>query len=410
MAVRRGSSGAEVRRIQQWLKDNGWWNNDWPVDGKFGPNTESAVRNFQESMGAKVDGIWGPETQWYADNPGGGAYPQGARAGDNAPATSGSGSGGSAGGSGTSGGTSNANLRDSEFWPYLQPLFESGDPELRALAQRAFDGKWSAERVAAEVRGTNYFKNTADRRRQWDLTPAGQRGALVAEAAAGVLQRLYDVYGRDWVVAHGLDSVNNAQVQQYATDLASGRRSKEEFELDILRNALTDPNTEAFLRNQAAQRERAKAKAQPRDLAEDTFNLARRTYNVTMSREQAADWGQKLATGALAEADLRDYLRNQAATRFEADRDSIMKGIDPATVNAPYIEMAARELERSADDVVVDDRIFGSPIAGVNGQKPTLSEYRQYIRGLPEWKGTRAALTEVNDWADTMLTELGQKA
>jgi hypothetical protein len=51
---------------QQWLVDVGY--DPGPVDGKYGPKTEKAVRAFQKDHGLAVDGLavdgmWGPKTQ-----------------------------------------------------------------------------------------------------------------------------------------------------------------------------------------------------------------------------------------------------------------------------------------------------------------------------------------------------------
>lgn len=55
-----GSSGEEVTKIQQALKDRGYFNAD--VTGYFGSITENAVKNFQRDNGLDVDGIVGPKT------------------------------------------------------------------------------------------------------------------------------------------------------------------------------------------------------------------------------------------------------------------------------------------------------------------------------------------------------------
>lgn len=61
--VRRGSSGTGVRLLQAILTDSGYppWD-PHGVDGIFGPNTETAVRNYQSDLGLVVDGIVGPVT------------------------------------------------------------------------------------------------------------------------------------------------------------------------------------------------------------------------------------------------------------------------------------------------------------------------------------------------------------
>jgi peptidoglycan hydrolase-like protein with peptidoglycan-binding domain len=57
--VRRGQSGESVRQLQEELRARGI---PVTVDGRFGPETERAVRQFQQQQGIKVDGLVGPET------------------------------------------------------------------------------------------------------------------------------------------------------------------------------------------------------------------------------------------------------------------------------------------------------------------------------------------------------------
>ncbi|WP_231104665.1 peptidoglycan recognition protein family protein [Haloechinothrix halophila] len=56
---RAGDSGERVRSVQYLLNEHG---DSIMVDGIFGPNTEDAVRNFQSGVGAAVDGIVGNQT------------------------------------------------------------------------------------------------------------------------------------------------------------------------------------------------------------------------------------------------------------------------------------------------------------------------------------------------------------
>lgn len=56
----RGSTGDEVRKIQQRLKDWGYFFDE--VNGTYGPKTEEAVRYFQRQNGLSVDGIAGSAT------------------------------------------------------------------------------------------------------------------------------------------------------------------------------------------------------------------------------------------------------------------------------------------------------------------------------------------------------------
>ena len=57
---RYGSTGEEVKKIQKKLKEWGYYEGE--IDGIYGSETFSAVKNFQQKNGLKVDGIAGDKT------------------------------------------------------------------------------------------------------------------------------------------------------------------------------------------------------------------------------------------------------------------------------------------------------------------------------------------------------------
>jgi zinc D-Ala-D-Ala carboxypeptidase len=57
--VRNGDKGANVKALQRLLVQG---SADIDVDGIFGPETEAAVKSLQTEKGLGVDGIVGPET------------------------------------------------------------------------------------------------------------------------------------------------------------------------------------------------------------------------------------------------------------------------------------------------------------------------------------------------------------
>jgi peptidoglycan hydrolase-like protein with peptidoglycan-binding domain len=61
----RGASGNSVIALQNGLKKYGTSATDpGPVDGDFGPQTEGAVKAYQQDRGIHVDGIVGDQTWW----------------------------------------------------------------------------------------------------------------------------------------------------------------------------------------------------------------------------------------------------------------------------------------------------------------------------------------------------------
>lgn len=59
--LKYGSKGDDVKKLQQALKDKGYYSGS--VTGNYGTNTETAVRSFQKKNGLYVDGIAGTNTQ-----------------------------------------------------------------------------------------------------------------------------------------------------------------------------------------------------------------------------------------------------------------------------------------------------------------------------------------------------------
>lgn len=66
-ALKKGSSGPEVEKMQQRLADLGYYSG--PIDGEFGESTEAAFKLFQEAAGLYVDGVAGSDLEYlYADD------------------------------------------------------------------------------------------------------------------------------------------------------------------------------------------------------------------------------------------------------------------------------------------------------------------------------------------------------
>ncbi|MBP5726168.1 MAG: peptidoglycan-binding protein [Clostridia bacterium] len=66
--LRRGSSGTAVKELQQELQKLGYDVGKSGADGKFGANTEKAVKAFQKDHGLKTDGIVGAKTYAALEN------------------------------------------------------------------------------------------------------------------------------------------------------------------------------------------------------------------------------------------------------------------------------------------------------------------------------------------------------
>ncbi len=66
--LRKGDERIAVRGLQRRLLGAGYGTGELEIDGEFGPQTEAAVKVFQEAAGIDVDGVVGPQT-WGALQP-----------------------------------------------------------------------------------------------------------------------------------------------------------------------------------------------------------------------------------------------------------------------------------------------------------------------------------------------------
>ena len=60
-ALHNGSQGEKVRKLQERLKELGYYTGE--LDGQFGPGTREAVISFQKKNRLDADGLAGEETQ-----------------------------------------------------------------------------------------------------------------------------------------------------------------------------------------------------------------------------------------------------------------------------------------------------------------------------------------------------------
>ncbi|MGB3653214.1 MAG: peptidoglycan-binding domain-containing protein, partial [Rivularia sp. (in: cyanobacteria)] len=61
MVLKKGSKGSDVTKLQQRLKNLGYYSS--AIDGDFGPKTEAAVIAYQKNNYLVADGVVGDETQ-----------------------------------------------------------------------------------------------------------------------------------------------------------------------------------------------------------------------------------------------------------------------------------------------------------------------------------------------------------
>jgi hypothetical protein len=134
---------------------------------------------------------------------------------------------------------------------------------------------------------------------------------------------------------------------------------------------------------------------------------ARETYWIPMTQGAIQDWATKLASGALDQTNFDAYLKAQAKALFGNNAvmaDAIDRGATPQTLLSPYLSVASKELEKPEDQLVGNQSVFGSIY---QGQLPTMSQFTQAVRQLPEWRNTQGANDQAAALEKQMLATFG---
>lgn len=151
----------------------------------------------------------------------------------------------------------------------------------------------------------------------------------------------------------------------------------------------------------------------------DAVVAASREWMVPLSEDAAWNWARRMLLGEATEQGLEAYLRDLARGRFPAIDAHLQAGMTPTEFFNPYVQEIARLLEVNPNDVnLLEDPRFSRIVEFVppgakegnvlSERRPmTMSEMQQYVRGLPEWNGTRQALSGAGALAESLLENFG---
>lgn len=143
----------------------------------------------------------------------------------------------------------------------------------------------------------------------------------------------------------------------------------------------------------------------------DVLKMARQSYWLNWSDNDARWWGGLLASGDATPEQFEAFLREDAMKRFPAFSEQIGRGATVATLFAHYINTAAEELEQPAESISGDTRIFDPLLrSSSTGELPSHTEFIQHVRGLAEWRNTGRAKQMASDWELRLARIFGKAA
>lgn len=318
--LRYGSSGSDVKKLQEELNKNGY---NLSVDGQFGSKTQSAVKSYQESKGLTVDGIVGTNT-WGALNGGSSKKTTTTQNKQNTQSTQ------------------NANLQSTATVPQAtRPTYKQG--AMVSEAQKVLDD-WESNK-----KPTDYTSPYADKiNQQLDAILKGEKfnydfnvdpiyrqmqdnfvkqGNLAMQNASAQAAALSGGYGSSYgttaatqAYLQNMDELNDSalKLREQAYQAWIGQEEKKRQDLALL------------------QQQEADAYGKHRDEVSD-YNAERDYLYSKLTNEQNMDWSKYLQENSNFENDreyqeaLRQYMeqfdyqkeRDKIADDYQRERDKV---------------------------------------------------------------------------------------
>jgi hypothetical protein len=239
-----------------------------------------------------------------------------------------------------------------------------GNEEIKKLVLEAYLNKWTREKFFATLPNTDWYKNTDEFVRKFDIAEAQDPPTMRIKIARQA-----------------------AQIKE--TALQKGVRLPEASAQTLARDSLRYGWDELTLAN-AIGAEVFKA-VPSTDLSRSYITQSARTtanqYGIALSESSILDWTEKILTGGESDQTYKDYLLNQAKILYPSLADSFDRGLAFSTITSPYAERASQILEIPASEIDFTDPKFAAAFTSKDpsGKQTmmTYGEWSDYLKSDP---------------------------
>lgn len=273
-----------------------------------------------------------------------------------------------------------------EQYPYLAYLLDN--PEIRPILLDATLKGDTEATTQARIRGTNWWRTTAEATRVWDSlwemdnAEAMNRWDQRTASLTNLVQQMgvpMDAEGIKWVAGRILrEGWSDEQLNRYLGQL--------------MRNA-----------GGAAPGRVTETQAELKALA--------RSYLVNMSDKDASEYAIRIAEGSTTQDAISTMLRQEAKNRFTWLAPQIDSGITPIQLFASTRNAVAQELEIDPETIDLNDARWSaltSPVVDGNQQRSiNFAEAQTWARQRPEWRFTRNANDSASNLTLGLLKAMG---
>ena len=377
MTIRAGDQSPDVEEVQRILTEGGYYSG--PIDGVYGPETESAVRAYQTAHGLEVDGVVGPHT--WGNMHGDPNYPNN---------TTGALGGGGGGGSGTL--NTNADAAVREKFPQHAYLLDA-DPEVAQIMRDAASAEipWSSDLLEAKLMNTAWFKKNSDTAREYHH--------LQATDPATFQRRLWEEEDRVKRIGGQLGYDETVLDAGYVSHFAN--RAMRENLSDIMLQTLMAEEITPLI----GTTEKSPILAQLREVSQ--------AYGMLIDVPTQNYWLKEIGAGRQTIDAFTNTAKAWMKSLMPHLGNQIDQGLTWRQIQQPYKNLLERELELSPEQIdflgdpkwrhIID---YVDPKDGTH-RSMSIREATTYVRSMDEWWETSNGLEEGAEVTEEILTSFG---
>ena len=376
MTIRSGDSSPDVEEVQRILTEGGYYSG--PIDGTYGPDTEAAVRAYQEAHGLEVDGIVGAHT--WGNMHGDPAYPNN---------TTGA-LGGGASGSGRLSTSGDSAVK--ERFPQHAYLLDA-DPEVAQIMRDAASANppWSSDMLEAKLMNTAWFKKNSDTAREYHH--------LQATDPATFQRKMWEEEDRVKRIGGMLGYDETVLDAGYISHFAN-RAMRENLSDNMLKALMADEITPLI-----GTTEKSPVLAQLREVVQ--------AYGMVLDTPTQNYWLKEIGAGRQTIENFENSAKAWMKSLMPHLGNQIDQGLTWRQIQEPYKQLLTRELELAPEqiDFLGDPKYrhildYVDPKDGTH-RSMSIREATTYVRSLDEWWKTTNGMEESAELTEEILTSFG---
>lgn len=269
----------------------------------------------------------------------------------------------------------------------------NGNPELKAIFQKAVKETWTADKFVASVRGTGWYKSTAESVRNAQM--------LQASDPATYANQLAQVRARVGMMAAEFGARMSGQtLNQIAEQTLQGGWDDNQLRQTL--SGYVEFSGQGNAWGQAG-------------LIVNQLREYARSMGVNVSEQQLQEWTTRSVRGEIVPEDAQTVIKEAAAGRYVAFRDRILAGESMESIAEPYRQSMGAMWEINPQSKDIMDPMIQRALTAVDPKtgQPAAQPLWQFeidLRKDPMYNKTSGAQKSAMETGRQVLRDFGLQA